>query len=158
MELVRVYNITVDGETRFFYYTLQYWHIDKLGRFKTRRCFLFVSLLFLPAAPIAYAIKVTEGTNVRLPCYLPPSRQERDNALWFKVSSAGKKTKLNLDDDLTDDFKKTELLYPDDPDQTIILRDIGMDDDGTYQCESAEGEKLSTVDIIVVGRFLCAEI
>lgn len=124
MELVRVYNITVD-------------------------------------APIAYAIKVTEGTNVRLPCYLPPSRQERDNALWFKVSSAGKKTKLNLDDDLTDDFKKTELLYPDDPDQTIILRDIGMDDDGTYQCESAEGEKLSTVDIIVVATpttppFICS--
>ncbi|XP_047434903.1 plasma protease C1 inhibitor [Mugil cephalus] len=113
MELVRVYNITVD-------------------------------------APIAYAIKVTEGTSIRLPCYLQPSTQAEANALWFRVTGAGGKTQLSLEEDSAEDFQRMEQLYPNDPDQTIIIRNVGMKDTGTYQCESTAGEKLSTVDIIVV--------
>ncbi len=65
---------------------------------------------------------------------------------------AGERKCLSTGDDSTDDNAKVELLYPNDHDQTIILRDVAMEDAGTYSCESAEGAKLSTVDIIIEGR------
>lgn len=45
-----------------------------------------------------------------------------------------------------------EHLYPLDHDQTIIMRDIVMEDAGIYRCDSPEGDKLSTVQVIVDGR------
>ncbi|XP_072241195.1 plasma protease C1 inhibitor isoform X2 [Leuresthes tenuis] len=95
-----------------------------------------------------YAVKVTAGTNVALQCHFPASGQVKANALWFKDTGAGKRTELNIQDDLTDD-KKLELLYPNDQDQTIMLRRATMDDAGVYYCETAEGKSLSTVDLIV---------
>ncbi|XP_008284485.1 plasma protease C1 inhibitor isoform X2 [Stegastes partitus] len=96
-------------------------------------------------ASIGYTIKVTEGFDVNLPCHFPSSSQFKANALWFKETSVGERTKLNL----TDENMKLELLYPDSHDQTVLLRKTAMDDAGFYLCESAAGEKLSSVYIIV---------
>lgn len=60
---------------------------------------------------------------------------------------------MNPEDDSTDYFNRLELLYPLDRDQTILLQDIVMEDSGIYHCESADGEKLSTLYITVEGRF-----
>lgn len=98
-------------------------------------------------AVIGYTIKVTEGTDVNLPCHFPSSSQFKANALWFKEPGVGKRTELNV----TDDNGKLDLLYPDSSDQTVLLRDTAMEDAGIYLCESAEGEKLSSVYIIVDG-------
>jgi len=103
------------------------------------------------AESFRYAVKVTAGTNVALQCHFPASGQVKANALWFKDTGAGKRTELNIQDDLTYD-KKLELLYPNDQDQTIVLRRAAMDDAGVYYCETAEGESLSTVDLTVEGK------
>ncbi|XP_044046955.1 plasma protease C1 inhibitor isoform X2 [Siniperca chuatsi] len=100
-------------------------------------------------AMIGYTIKVIEGSTLHLPCHFPPYSQVRANALWFKGMGVGKKTRLNPGDDSAGDNDRVELLYPLDHDQTIIIRDTIMEDAGIYDCESAEGEKLSTVYIIV---------
>ncbi len=46
-----------------------------------------------------------------------------------------------------------DLLYPNDSDQTIVLRDIVMEDAGIYNCESANGDKLSTINLAIEGMF-----
>ncbi|XP_031727364.1 plasma protease C1 inhibitor [Anarrhichthys ocellatus] len=96
---------------------------------------------------VTYTIKLIEGFTPHLPCHFPPSNQVKANALWFKET--GKSTKLHLEDDPTAEHKRVEQLYPLDHDQTIIIRDIVMEDAGNYICQSAEGEKLSSVNIIV---------
>ncbi|XP_022062525.1 plasma protease C1 inhibitor [Acanthochromis polyacanthus] len=96
-------------------------------------------------AAIGYTIKVTEGGYVNLPCHFSPSSQFKANALWFKEPGVGTRTELNV----TNDNGKLELLYPDSSDQTVLLRDTAMEDAGIYLCESAEGEKLSSVYLIV---------
>lgn len=111
---------------------------------------VFVSL---SAATIIYTIKINVGSNVHLPCHFPPSSQVSANALWFKEMGAGVTTSLTLGDSSTSDDAKVEQLYPMDHDQSIILRHTAMEDAGTYHCQSAEGDKLSTVNIIVEGRF-----
>ncbi|XP_029294437.1 LOW QUALITY PROTEIN: plasma protease C1 inhibitor [Cottoperca gobio] len=100
-------------------------------------------------ASISYTIKVFEGSTIRLPCYFPPSSQVEANALWFKDWGFDKKTRLDTEDDPTADNNRVALLYPLDHDQTIIIRDAVMEDAGTYLCQSAEGQKLSSVYIIV---------
>ncbi|XP_028270547.1 plasma protease C1 inhibitor isoform X2 [Parambassis ranga] len=101
-------------------------------------------------ASIGYTIKAPKGSHVHLPCHFPPSSLPvRANAVWYKEISAGMRIKLNSEDDSTDENKKLDLLYPLDQDQTIILRNIVMEDAGIYQCETTEGGKLSTVYIIV---------
>lgn len=100
----------------------------------------------LVTASIGYTIKVNEGANVLLPCHFPPNTQVVANAVWFKETET-----LNLEDE---DNKKIELLYPLDLDQTMKLRNALMEDAGIYHCESADKEKLSTVYLIVDGRFV----
>ncbi|XP_041789969.1 plasma protease C1 inhibitor [Chelmon rostratus] len=103
-------------------------------------------------ASVRYIFKVTEGSNIHLPCYFPLSSQVEANALWFKETGVGRRMRLNTGDDSTGDSEKVEQLYPLDHDQTIILRQIVMEDAGTYTCESANRQKLSTVDIVVEVR------
>ncbi|XP_040892483.1 plasma protease C1 inhibitor [Toxotes jaculatrix] len=100
-------------------------------------------------ASIGYTIKVEEGSTVHLPCHFPRDSPVLANALWFKETDGGKRTKLNLEDDSAGDDKRLDLLYPFDYDQTMVLKDTTMEDTGIYYCESADGEKLSTVYIIV---------
>ncbi|XP_054460206.1 plasma protease C1 inhibitor [Anoplopoma fimbria] len=101
------------------------------------------------AASLSYTIKVFEGFTAQLPCNFPPSTQIKANALWFKETDLIKRTQLHLEDDATADNLRMEQLYPLDQDQTLIIRDIVMEDAGNYICQSAEGEKLSSVYVIV---------
>ncbi|XP_037621452.1 plasma protease C1 inhibitor [Sebastes umbrosus] len=98
---------------------------------------------------ISFTIKVVEGYTAHLPCYFPPSSQVEANALWFKEGGLNKRTQLNPEDDSTADNKRLELLYPLDRDQTIIIRNTGMEDAGLYYCQSAEGDTLSKVHVLV---------
>ncbi|XP_056228466.1 plasma protease C1 inhibitor [Seriola aureovittata] len=93
-------------------------------------------------------IKVNRGSDVHLPCHFPPSSQVMANALWFKKTDPVGRTQLNPEDD-TDDTTRLSLLYPLDNDQTILIKDTIMEDAGIYHCESADGERLSTIYIIV---------
>lgn len=110
-------------------------------------------LVSLSTAVIGYTIKVNFGTNVKLPCHFPPSSQITANALWFKETDVGERTQLNLGDESTVDDNRVGLIYPFDHDQTIVLRNTVLEDAGIYNCESVDGEKLSTVYIIVDGRY-----
>uniref|UniRef100_A0A3P9ISG9 Serpin peptidase inhibitor, clade G (C1 inhibitor), member 1 n=1 Tax=Oryzias latipes TaxID=8090 RepID=A0A3P9ISG9_ORYLA len=98
-----------------------------------------------------FFVKVTEGSSVHIPCYYPTSDQSKPNALWFKEEESGKRTKLNTEDE-SNEKKKVELLYPGDPDQTIILREAAMEDAGLYTCESHNGGKLTTAYLSVEVR------
>lgn len=62
------------------------------------------------------------------------------------------RTLLNFEESTTGDDGRVEQLYPMDHDQTIIVRDAVMKDAGIYNCDSVEGEQLSTVRVIVEGR------
>uniref|UniRef100_A0A7N8X4P6 Serpin peptidase inhibitor, clade G (C1 inhibitor), member 1 n=1 Tax=Mastacembelus armatus TaxID=205130 RepID=A0A7N8X4P6_9TELE len=99
-------------------------------------------------ALIDYTIKVTKGSNIHLPCHFPPTSQGTPNALWFKEVDGGERILLDLEEDSTFD-KKLLLLYPGDKDQTLLLTNTEMENAGIYHCESANGEKLSTVRITV---------
>lgn len=99
----------------------------------------------LVTAPIGFTIRVNEGVNVELPCHFPPNSEAVANAVWVKDTET-----LNLEDD---NNKKIERLYPNDTDQSVLLRSALMEDAGIYHCESADKEKLSTVTLIVDGRF-----
>ncbi|XP_061601050.1 plasma protease C1 inhibitor [Cololabis saira] len=100
---------------------------------------------------LRYTITVAEGSDVTLPCFFPPSQRITTNALWFKETGDGKKTRLNLEDDSIHE-KKVELLYGLDPEQTIILRRGAAEDAGVYICESAGGERLSTLNLVFEAR------
>ncbi|KAG7486932.1 plasma protease C1 inhibitor [Solea senegalensis] len=100
-------------------------------------------------ASVSYAIKVIEGSSVHLPCHFPLSTQVNSNALWFRETYAGTSTVLTLGNQSSDGNNRLKLLYPDDHDQTILLRDTVMDDAGIYQCRSEAGVKLSTIHVIV---------
>lgn len=97
-------------------------------------------------ASVGYTIKAIQGKNVHLPCHFPSTSQVNSNALWIKEANEA----LNTEDE---NNKKIELLYPLDHDQTILLREVALEDAGVYHCESAEKEKLSTIYLIVEGRF-----
>lgn len=103
-------------------------------------------------ALIGYTIKVIEGSTIHLPCHFQSSSQVRANALWYKETDEGMRTLLNFEESTTGDNGRVEQLYPMDHDQTIIVRDAAMKDAGIYNCESVEGEQLSTVQVIVEGR------
>ncbi|KAI3352413.1 hypothetical protein L3Q82_005376 [Scortum barcoo] len=111
--------------------------------------FITASITWKFNALVGYTVKVYTGGSVNLPCHYPPSSQVRANALWFRDTVTGKRTRLNVGEDTTGDNPKVELLYPLDHDQTIIIRNVVIEDAGIYSCESAEGKKLSTVYAIV---------
>ncbi|XP_047220756.1 plasma protease C1 inhibitor [Girardinichthys multiradiatus] len=93
-------------------------------------------------------VKVLKDSVALLPCYLPSSSGAIPNALWFKETSAGKKTRLNTEEDLTTDGK-IELLSPNEQDQTIKIENVGMGDAGVYICESVQGERLNSLQLEV---------
>ncbi|CAG5940076.1 unnamed protein product [Menidia menidia] len=93
-------------------------------------------------------VKATRGFDVALQCHFPPSTQVKANARWFKETGVGKRTQLNTADDLASG-EKLELLYPEDHDQTIMLRGATPEDAGVYHCETAGGEGLSTIQLTV---------
>ncbi|XP_060944914.1 plasma protease C1 inhibitor isoform X2 [Limanda limanda] len=112
------------------------------------------------AASSEYTIKVSQGSEAYLPCHFPTGGQVSANAVWFRETDAVKKMSLNLDDDSRVDNQRFTLLYPGDSDQTVLIKDTVMEDAGIYHCESAAGQKLSTVHIIVEAAptpppFLC---
>ncbi|KAM3624039.1 uncharacterized protein V6R79_018386 [Siganus canaliculatus] len=100
-------------------------------------------------ASVGYSIKVVEGVTVHLPCHFPPSSQATANALWFKDTGVGKTIQLNLGNSSTFSDVRIEQMYPDDTDQTILIRDSVTGDAGIYSCQSVEGKKLSTVYLVV---------
>lgn len=99
-------------------------------------------------ASFSYMIKAPVGADIYLLCNLPPSSQVKANALWFKVTD-GRRTQLNLEETVED--SRVERRYPLDHDQSIIIRQTVMEDAGTYHCESADGQKLSSIYISVEG-------
>ncbi|KAL3067056.1 hypothetical protein OYC64_016913 [Pagothenia borchgrevinki] len=99
-------------------------------------------------ASFNYSIKVIKGSTAHLPCHFQPAGEVKANALWFKETGLDNEL-LNLLQNSTADNNRVELLYPLDHDQTIIIRDVGMEDAGTYLCQSAEGAKLSSVNVIL---------
>lgn len=103
-------------------------------------------------ASVDYTIRVFKGAIINLPCHFPLSSEVTINAKWFKQTGPGKWTQLNLIDESTDGNERVKQLYPGDYDQTIIVRDAVIEDDGIYKCESPEGKILSTVQVIVRGR------
>lgn len=103
------------------------------------------------AASVVFTIKGYEGKTIYLPCQLPTSTPVKANAVWFKDTGSGTQIQLNFDDDSTSANTRVDLLYPGDRDQTVIIRDLVMEDAGIYRCNSAEGTQLSTVQVIIEG-------
>lgn len=100
---------------------------------------------------IVYHITAATGSTVQLPCSFPPSTQVLANAKWFKETGADERTRLNTEEDSRDEEEKVKLLYPLDEDQTIIVRNVVLEDAGIYKCESAAGKILSTVYVMLKG-------
>ncbi|XP_042341707.1 plasma protease C1 inhibitor [Plectropomus leopardus] len=98
-------------------------------------------------ASISYTMKVIQGSIARLQCQFPMSSQVTANALWFKVKTDGTRTQLNTEDESTSN--RVKLIYPNDHDQTINIENTVLEDTGAYQCESADGVILSSINIIV---------
>lgn len=71
--------------------------------------------------------------------------------MWSKDTDSGTQIQLNFAYDSRGE-PHAELLYPGDRDQTVIMRNLVMEDAGIYRCYSAEGEQLSTVQVLIEGR------
>ncbi|XP_015248921.1 PREDICTED: factor XIIa inhibitor-like [Cyprinodon variegatus] len=93
-------------------------------------------------------VKIQENSDVLLPCYLPPSSGVISNALWFKESSVGKRKRLQTEEE-SGTQEKIELISPNELDQTIMVRNIKMEDAGLYICESADGQRLISIQLEV---------
>lgn len=101
-------------------------------------------------ASISYTMVVGENSNAYLPCNFLSDHKVKANALWFRqTASSNKEAMLTSADGLSSTDEKAGLLYPLDHDQTMILRDITMADQGQYFCEYPEGVRLSSVTLIV---------
>ncbi|KAF7670315.1 hypothetical protein LDENG_00271980 [Lucifuga dentata] len=98
-------------------------------------------------APVGFTIKAIEGSTVQLPCRFPSYIQTK-TALWIKETGSGERVKLNPVD-VANASDRLEWVFPFDNYWTIMLRNTVMKDAGIYQCETAEGEKFSTVHLIV---------
>lgn len=102
-------------------------------------------------AYISYTLVAGDRRSASLQCYLHTGLEKaKANAVWFKETEDGQKTTvLTKDNGTRSEDEKAELLYPLDYDQTMMIRDVTMEDQGLYQCESPEGIKLSTIRLIV---------
>lgn len=119
----------------------------------------FVSFCLSSSESFHTTVKVTEDSTASLPCYLPSSSEDGNNlnAQWFKESGVGKKTRINTAEDDSRNAK-IELLSPNEQDQTIMIKKVDMGDAGVYICESAEGERLNSLQLEVEGifdKYLC---
>uniref|UniRef100_A0A8C6TZ50 Serpin peptidase inhibitor, clade G (C1 inhibitor), member 1 n=1 Tax=Neogobius melanostomus TaxID=47308 RepID=A0A8C6TZ50_9GOBI len=99
-------------------------------------------------ALITYTLVVGDGTDARLPCNFLSEYEVKANALWFKETASNKKKAMLTSADKNEEVR-AKLLYPNDHDQTMSLREVTTDDEGLYHCESPEGVLLSTVRLIV---------
>lgn len=143
-EMIRIYNLTV-GNIPFSFFKLIYKTTKPLNMIK--------EISFLLADPVHTIIKASGGFDVSLPCYFPSSRPVLGNALWFKESIGGERKELHPEDDSGNE-EKLVLLYPEDHDQTIVLKQANAEDAGIYSCETVEGENLHTIHLFVKG-ILC---
>lgn len=120
----------------------EYTCVVKEGNSETIRTYNIVVIELLDIA-----IKVNQGSDVYLPCSLPPSSEVTGNALWFKKSDTGiGRMPLHPEDETAE---RISLLYPMDQDQTILIKEAVTEDSGTYYCETPAGKRLSTIQIIV---------
>ncbi|XP_076001499.1 plasma protease C1 inhibitor [Genypterus blacodes] len=99
-------------------------------------------------ALLGFTITATAGASVTFPCRFPPHVQTEAPARWYKETLSDKKTKLHPVEVSSGD-QRLEWLYPFNNEWSVILHDIVIEDSGIYQCETAEGEKFSTIYLVV---------
>ncbi|KAK7929003.1 hypothetical protein WMY93_005398 [Mugilogobius chulae] len=100
---------------------------------------------------VSFTLLVAEGGNARFPCNFPSAQEGKGNALWFKETTGNNKNIIltRADGTMSADDRAT-LLYPEDPDQTMSLKEVSMKDQGLYHCDSPDGVKLSIITLVVI--------
>ncbi|XP_029918156.1 plasma protease C1 inhibitor isoform X2 [Myripristis murdjan] len=101
-------------------------------------------------ASSVYMIELVEGSSVYLPCRRPLSSQDKVYPNWFKVAENDKRTQL-YPVEYSNREERLEWGSPDEShsDQPINLIRAVVKDTGTYHCESAKGERFSTIHLVV---------
>ena len=87
----------------------------------------------------------------------PPHLQSDTNARWYKVPPGGTTSLLNPGNGMTEgSTDRVEWLFgsPEDPDQSITIKELVVADSGLYRCESVNGSVLSVIQLIVEGKGL----
>lgn len=108
--------------------------------------------LCLAAESFVYKINAVQGSTIYLPCNIPQSSHILTNALWYKETDAGQR--IDFRDGASGETERMQQLYPLDPDQSVIMTNVVMEDSGTYYCEFPLGEKMSIVRVTVTGRLI----
>lgn len=106
--------------------------------------------LALSVASFVYEINAVQGSTIYLPCSIPPPGQVLANALWSRETGPEPTTRSR--EQASGDRERLQQLYPLDHDQSAIIRNVLIEDSGTYHCQSPGGERLSTVRVTVTGR------
>lgn len=148
MDLIRTYDITVIGEKLAVICAVGFARSDTRWRDpQLKPC------LCLPAGSITYDLSAVVGSTIHLPCILPHSGPILANALWFKETGFGQVTQVHIPQDSAE-MDRMQQLYPMDRDQSVLFRNVVLEDSGIYYCKSAEGEELSTVRLTIKGRLI----
>lgn len=105
--------------------------------------------LCLSAADAVYAIHAIEGSTIFLPCYFPHSSQILAEAVWYKATDEGPKY---LPVESSARLERMQQLDPLGQDQSLVFRDVLLEDSGIYHCETAQGKDLSVIRVTVKGR------
>lgn len=106
-------------------------------------CFCF----YLSVASFVYEINAVQGATINLLCNIPQSSQKVAQALWYKESGDGQRTRFK--EEASGEMEQMQQLNYD---ESVKITNAVIEDSGTYHCESPEGEKLSTVRVTVQGR------
>lgn len=142
MDILRTYDITVIGEKHACFHCSCAWQ-DHVAQQTPCLC--------LSAAVIADVIHAIEGSTIYLPCYFPHSSQIPAKAVWYKETDEGPKYLL---EESSAKLEQVQQLYPLVQDQSLVFRDVLLEDSGMYHCTSAQGEDLSTIQVTVKGRLI----
>lgn len=113
-------------------------------------CDLQPPCLCLSAEFFVYAINAVQGSTIYLPCNFAQSSRILANAQWYKETGDGQR--IYVGEGASAETQRMQQLYPLDPDQSVIITNVVMEDSGIYHCQSAEGEELSIVQVTVEGR------